>query len=88
MGLSQIGLRSIRGRQLMSLPRRGFYTTDEQKVSVKGVRPFIHVFAGTWANRCCWRLLTCRQVAMDWGDSGAAWLAFRATGKTVLTAGF
>lgn len=72
----------------MSPPHRGFYAMDEQKVPVKSIRPFIHVFEGTWANRCCWRLLTYRQVAQEWGDSGAAWLAFRATGKTVLTAGF
>lgn len=58
---------------------------------MKGVGPFIHVCEVTWANRCCGRLLTCRQVAQglgDWGASGEAWLAFRATGKTVLTAGF
>lgn len=75
----------------MSLPHRGFYTMDEQMVPVKGVQPFIHVFEGTWANRRCWRLLTCRQMAQGlggWSGSGAAWLAFRATGKTVLTAGF
>lgn len=63
---------------------------DEQMVHVKGVGLFIYVFEGTWARGCCWGLLTCRQVAQVlWGQGGrgAAWLAFRDTGKTVLTAG-
>lgn len=60
----------------MSLPHRGFYIMDEQMVPVNSIQPFIHMFEGTWANRCCCRL------------PRTAWLAFRATGKTVLTAGF
>ena len=75
----------------MSPHHHGFYTMDEQMVHLKLVRPFICVFEGTWASGCSWRLLTCRQGAQVlWGRHGsrAAWLAFRDTGRTVLTAVF
>lgn len=74
----------------MSLCHHGFYTMDEQMMHMKGIGPFIYVSEGTWASGCCWRLLTCRQVAQvlwGWGGSRAAWLAFGDTGKTALTAG-